>query len=54
LVFDLMEPKRPRADEAVLRFALSEMFTGADFVIRSDGVVRMAPQLARRVCRVAA
>ena len=40
-VFDLMEPRRVRADAAILAFALSETFTGADFVIRSDGVVRL-------------
>jgi CRISPR-associated protein Cas1 len=53
-VFDLMEACRPRVDAAVLGFALSETFTGADFVIRSDGVVRLAPQLARRVCQLVA
>jgi CRISPR-associated protein Cas1 len=53
LVFDLMEPHRPKVDAAVLAFALSETFTGADFVIRSDGVVRLAPQLARRICQLA-
>jgi CRISPR-associated protein Cas1 len=52
LVFDLMEPHRPKTDAAVLAFAFSETFTGADFVIRSDGVVRLAPQLARRVCQL--
>jgi CRISPR/Cas system-associated endonuclease Cas1 len=52
LVFDLMEPYRPKVDAAVLAFALSEPFVGADFVIRSDGVVRLALQLARRVCQL--
>ena len=52
LVFDLMEPHRPRVDAAVLAFSLSETFSGADFVIRSDGVVRLAPQLARRICQL--
>lgn len=52
LVFDLMEPCRPKVDAAVLAFAFSETFRGADFVIRSDGVVRLAPQLARRVCQL--
>jgi CRISPR-associated endonuclease Cas1 len=54
LVFDLMEPRRPRVDGAVLAFALSETFSAADFVIRSDGVVRLAPQLAKRVCQLVA
>jgi CRISP-associated protein Cas1 len=52
LVFDLMEPHRPKVDAAVVGFALSETFSGADLVIRSDGVVRLAPQLARRVCQL--
>jgi CRISPR/Cas system-associated endonuclease Cas1 len=52
LVFDLMEPRRPKVDAAVLGFALSETFSGVDFVIRSDGVVRLTPQLARRVCQL--
>ena len=54
LVFDLMEPNRPKADAAVLAFALSETFSGADFVIRSDGVIRLAPQLARSLCQLVA
>jgi CRISPR-associated endonuclease Cas1 len=51
-VFDLMEPSRPKVDAAVLRFALAETFSPADFVLRADGVVRLAPQLARRVCQL--
>ena len=35
LVFDFMEPRRPQVDGAVLAFALSETFTGADFIIPS-------------------
>jgi CRISPR-associated protein Cas1 len=54
LVFDFMEPRRPKVDVAVLAFALRETFSPADFVIRSDGTVRLAPQLARRVCQLAA
>jgi CRISPR-associated protein Cas1 len=53
LVFDFQEPRRPRVDAAVLSFALRERFSPADFVIRSDGTVRLAPQLARRVCQLA-
>jgi CRISP-associated protein Cas1 len=52
LVFDLMEPNRPKVDAAVLAVALAETFSAADFLMRSDGVVRMAPQLARRVCQL--
>ncbi len=51
-VFDMIEPRRAEVDAKVLRFMLSSVFTGADFVIRSDGVCRLAPQLARRVCQV--
>jgi CRISP-associated protein Cas1 len=52
LVFDLMEPSRPKVDAVILTFALSETFSATDFVIRSDGVIRLAPQLARRVCQL--
>jgi CRISP-associated protein Cas1 len=52
LVFDLMEPSRPKVDAAVLRFALTETFSPADFLLRSDGVVRLPPHLARRVCQL--
>lgn len=48
-VYDLIEPRRPIADAAVLSFVLKTAFTGADFVIRGDGVCRLAPQLARKV-----
>ncbi len=47
LVLDLMEPLRPKADAAVLEFAQAAVFSGADFVLRSDGVVRLSPQLSR-------
>jgi CRISPR-associated protein Cas1 len=48
-VYDLIEPRRPMADAAVLKFVLTTAFTGADFILRSDGVCRLSPQLARRV-----
>jgi CRISPR-associated protein Cas1 len=53
-VFDFMEPNRSRVDAAVLRLALNETFHPTDFILRSDGVVRLMPQLARRVCQLAA
>lgn len=53
-VFDLMEPDRPKVDRAVLGFAMSETFSGADFTMREDGVCRVGPQLARRVCGLVA
>jgi CRISP-associated protein Cas1 len=48
-VFDMMEPERPKVDRAVLAFLKSEALHPADFVIREDGVVRLNPELARRV-----
>jgi hypothetical protein len=43
LVFDLMEPLRPIVDRT------SHTFYPADFTIRSDGVCRLNPELARYV-----
>jgi CRISP-associated protein Cas1 len=48
-VFDLMEPERPQVDRTVLDFVKATVFDPADFTIRSDGVVRLNPQLARHV-----
>jgi CRISP-associated protein Cas1 len=53
-VFDLMEPERPRVDRAVLAFLKSEALHPADFTIREDGVVRLNPELARRVAQIVA
>ncbi len=53
-IFDIMEPERPKVDAAVLKFALAETFTGADFVIAEDGTCRLSPQLARRVALLVA
>ena len=51
-VFDLIEPERPKVDAALLRFLARQEFSSADFTLRSDGVVRLSPQLARRVERL--
>jgi CRISPR-associated endonuclease Cas1 len=51
LVLDLMEPQRAVVDAKVLKFVAAQTFSGADFVIRDDGVCRLAPQLARRICQ---
>jgi hypothetical protein len=48
-VFDLMEPKRPKVDRAVLDFVKATVFDPADIVIRSDGVCRLNPETARMV-----
>jgi CRISPR-associated protein Cas1 len=49
LVFDFMEPLRPLVDRAVLKLAQSHTFHAADFTIRSDGVCRLNPEMARHV-----
>ena len=46
---DLMEPHRPVVDRVVLGLVRDEVFSGADFLLQSDGVVRLGPELARRV-----
>lgn len=51
-VFDLMEPYRPEVDRAILKFALSEAFSAADFVLRKDGVCRLSPPLAARIVQL--
>jgi CRISP-associated protein Cas1 len=48
-VFDLMEPERPKVDRAVLEFVKGAVFDPADFTIRSDGVCRLNPEMARMV-----
>jgi CRISPR-associated endonuclease Cas1 len=54
LVSDLMEPRRPVVDGRVLRFIARNKLSAVDFPIREDGVCRLSPQLARRVCEAAA
>ena len=49
LVFDLMEPLRPIVDRKVLEFVQSHTFHPTDFTIRSDGVCRLNPEMARYV-----
>jgi CRISP-associated protein Cas1 len=48
-VFDLMEPERPATDRKVLEFIKGHVFDPADFVIRSEGVCRLNPEMARCV-----
>jgi CRISP-associated protein Cas1 len=40
---------RAKVDRAVLDFIKGHVFDPADFVIRTDGVVRLNPELARMV-----
>ena len=49
LIFDFMEPQRPIVDRAVLQFVQGNTFSPGDFTLRSDGVCRLNPELARRV-----
>jgi CRISP-associated protein Cas1 len=53
-VFDLMEPERPKVDRAVLDFIKATVFDPADFTIRSDGVCRLNPEMARMVVIITA
>ncbi|MEP7348348.1 MAG: CRISPR-associated endonuclease Cas1 [Sphingorhabdus sp.] len=48
-IFDQIEPQRPLVDRAILEFMQCQIFTGADFILRKDGVCRLSPQLARMV-----
>ena len=48
-IFDLMEPERPKVDRKVFDFIKGHVFDPADFVIRSDGVCRLNPEMARMV-----
>jgi CRISP-associated protein Cas1 len=41
------EPERPKVDRAVLDFVKGQIFDPADFVIRTDGVCRLNPEMAR-------
>jgi CRISP-associated protein Cas1 len=51
-IFDLMEPFRPLVDRSVLEFIKGHTFDPADFVIRSDDVCRLNPEMARLVAQV--
>ena len=46
-IFDIMEPHRPLVDRKILDFTKGHVFDPADFVIRSDGVCRLNPEMAR-------
>ena len=47
-----MEPERPKVDRSILEFVKANKFHVADFVIRSDGVCRLNPAMARHVARL--
>jgi CRISP-associated protein Cas1 len=44
-----MEPERPRVDRAMLDFVKGHVSDPADFIMRSDGVCRLNPEMARMV-----
>jgi CRISPR-associated endonuclease Cas1 len=48
-VFDLMEPLRPVVDRHILRFVHDHTFEPADFTLRTDGVCRLNPEMARHL-----
>jgi hypothetical protein len=49
LVYDLMEPFRPRVDRLVLGFICSHVFAPGDIIQAANGVCRLHPQLAKQV-----
>jgi CRISP-associated protein Cas1 len=53
MVYDLMEPLRPQVDRLVLGFLSSHTFSSTDFLLETNGVCRLHPQLARGVARLA-
>ena len=52
LVFDLMEPLRPIVDREILSFAQANTFHPKDFILRSDGVCRLNPEMAACAVRL--
>ncbi|HJU10445.1 MAG TPA: CRISPR-associated endonuclease Cas1 [Candidatus Binataceae bacterium] len=53
-VLDLMEPLRPVVDRKILGFVQAYTFHPADFTIRSDGVCRINPMLAKQIAIICA
>lgn len=53
-IFDLIEPERPKVDAVILQLIQGRPFAAADFILRSDGVCRLSPQLARAVATLVA
>lgn len=52
LVYDLMEPLRPQADQLALEFLRKCSFSPRDFLLLENGVCRLHPQLAKTVSRI--
>jgi len=53
LVLDLIEPLRPIVDRKVLEFVQTHTFHPADFTLRSDGLCRLNPEMARHIVGLA-
>ena len=51
-VFDLMEPERPVVDRGILKLIQEHTFSGGDFMLQKDGVVRLNPELARNLISI--
>ncbi len=51
-VLDLMEPLRSIVDRKILEFTQTHTFHPDDFTIRSDGVCRLNPEIARHISRL--
>jgi CRISPR-associated endonuclease Cas1 len=49
LLLDLLEPCRTIADRIILNAVREQSFAPGDFTMAADGVVRLHPQLAKRV-----
>ncbi len=49
LIFDLMEPLRPKLDRLLIGFVRSTEFTKDDFSLSIHGVCKLNPQFARRL-----
>jgi CRISPR-associated endonuclease Cas1 len=52
LVYDLMEPLRPKADGLVINFVREHTMVPTDFVVTPTGVCRLHSQLAPRVAHL--
>lgn len=51
-IYDMIEPERAKVDAAIIGLIKSQSFSGADFLLRRDGVCRLSPQLGRLVARM--
>lgn len=49
MVLDMMEPRRPEVDGALIQFITRHRFSGADFTLTDKGVCRLTPELAKHI-----